>query len=114
MTFFDTDLVAVLEEALPAHFGGGPTDYQLIEEATADGRAGLRLIVSPSVGPLDPAAVTRTFLDALGRAGGAAQVMSSAWRHAGAVLIERRAPAVGVTGKIAHFRSASTPAPRPS
>ena len=37
MTFFDADLIRVLEEALPARFGGGPTDYQL-----AGGGAGRR------------------------------------------------------------------------
>jgi hypothetical protein len=114
MTFFDADLVEVLEKALPARFGGGPTDYQLIEEGTADGRSALRLIVSPSLGPLDDAELVRAFLDAVGGPGAAARVMSSAWRAAETVRVERRAPSVGASGKIAHFRSASTPSPRGS
>ena len=32
MTFVDTDVVRVLEEVLPRRFGGGPIDYQLIED----------------------------------------------------------------------------------
>jgi hypothetical protein len=38
MTFYDTDVIRVLETALPARFGGGPTDYQLVEEETEFGR----------------------------------------------------------------------------
>src|SRR5262249_44513834 len=38
MTFLDTDVIRVLEEVLPARFGGGPTDYQLVEEDGADGQ----------------------------------------------------------------------------
>jgi len=30
MTFVDADLIRTLEEILPARFGGGPTDYQLV------------------------------------------------------------------------------------
>src|SRR5262249_47784638 len=32
MTFLDVDVIRVLEEVLPARFGGGPADYQLVEE----------------------------------------------------------------------------------
>lgn len=35
----------VRREALPARFGGGPTNYQLVEEARADGHPSLRLLV---------------------------------------------------------------------
>jgi hypothetical protein len=37
MTFLDTDLIRVLEEVLPARFGGAPTDYQLVEEEAEEG-----------------------------------------------------------------------------
>jgi hypothetical protein len=32
MTFLDTNVIRVLEEVLPARFGGAPTDYQLVED----------------------------------------------------------------------------------
>jgi hypothetical protein len=105
MTFVDSDLIGVLEDTLPARFGGGPTDYQLMEEATPDGRSALRLVIAPSVGPVDPAAVEQAFLDGIGARSDAAKVMSMAWRRAGVVRIERGLPAVADTGKIAHFRS---------
>ena len=37
MSLLDSDIVQVLEETLPARFGGGPTHYQLVEDATEDG-----------------------------------------------------------------------------
>jgi hypothetical protein len=105
MTFFDSDLIGVLEDMLPARFGGGPTDYQLIEEATPDGRSALRLVIAPSVGSVDPAAVEEAFLDGISGRSDAARVMGMAWRRAGVVRIERRLPTVAASGKIAHFRT---------
>ena len=37
MTFLDSDVIRVLEEVLPARFGGGPTDFQLVEQEDDDG-----------------------------------------------------------------------------
>jgi hypothetical protein len=54
ITLLDVDVVRVLEEVLPARFGGAPTDYQLVERPDgADGRPEVRLLVSPALGPLD-------------------------------------------------------------
>jgi len=44
MTFLDTDVIRVLEEVLPARFGGAPTDYQLLEDEADDGSPRLRLL----------------------------------------------------------------------
>lgn len=103
MTFFDSDVIRVLEEVLPARFGGGPSDYQLVEAEARDGRPRLTLVVRPDVGPVDPDAVTRAFLDALGSGAGAERVMSLAWRGADLLRVERRAPATTATGKILHL-----------
>jgi hypothetical protein len=53
MTFVKTDLLRILEEIMPARFGGGSTDYQLVEEPRAGGLSGLTLTVSPHVGAVD-------------------------------------------------------------
>ena len=52
----DSDLVPALEQALPAAFGGGPTDYQLVEDQSGAGLAQLCLLIHPRVGPLEPTA----------------------------------------------------------
>jgi hypothetical protein len=105
MTFIDTDVVRVLEEVLPARFGGGPTDYQLVEEESPDGRPGLRLLVHPRVGPFASGTVVEAFLSAIEGKRGAPQVMGLAWRDAGLLRVERRPPLVTAAGKILHLHA---------
>jgi len=102
MTFSDADLVRVLEDRLPAQFGGGPTDYQLLDEESPDGKPRVRLLVHPRLGPMDPAQVRQTFLDAIGAGSGVERVMMLVWRDAGMPIVEREAPRVTSGGKILH------------
>ncbi|MDR7417657.1 MAG: hypothetical protein QN178_01965 [Armatimonadota bacterium] len=108
MTLLDADVVRILEEVLPARFGGRPTHYQLVEDERHDGRPMLRLLVHPSVGPLDEDAVADTFLSTIGTANGAARVMELFWRDAGVLRVERRAPLATTTGKILHLHQGPT------
>jgi hypothetical protein len=103
MTFLDTDLVRVLEEILPSRFGGGPTDYQLVEEESPSGGPALRLLVHPRVGPVDAAAVETTFLDSIGSGSGAEKIMQLAWREARLLRVDRQPPLVTALGKILHL-----------
>lgn len=103
MTFLDADIIRVLEEILPARFGGGPIDYQLAEEEGPSGDPRLRLIVSPAVGALDEEAVVDAFLEAIGPGVGAERVMGLMWRSARFVRVERRLPIVSGSGKILHL-----------
>jgi hypothetical protein len=114
MTFLDTDVVRVLEEVLPARFGGGPTDYQLLEDEDRGGRPRLRLVAHPAVGPLDEQTLIDTFLAALGRGGGAEAVMALMWRDAGFLQVERRPPRATPTGKILHLHLSRDRALAPS
>jgi hypothetical protein len=104
MTFLDFKLVHILEEILPGRFGGGPLDYQLVENERADGRPGLRLLVHPRVGPVDADMVKATFLDVIGASPGE-RLMSLMWRQAEVLQVERRPPLVGSSGKILHLRT---------
>lgn len=103
MTFLDTDLVPVLEEALPLRFGGAPTDYQLVEEEAADGHPRVLLLVHPEVGPLDPRTVAEAFLTEISRGSGVERVMGLAWRDANLLRVERRTPLTTPSGKILHL-----------
>jgi hypothetical protein len=103
MTFLDCDVVRVLEEVLPARFGGGPTDYQLVEDEGPAGQPRLRLLVHPAIGPLDSAEVARAFLAAIGAGRGAARVMALQWRESGFLGVERRGPIATASGKVLHL-----------
>jgi hypothetical protein len=106
VTFEDTEIIPLLEELLPRSFGGGPTDYQLIEEEAEDGQPRLCLAVHPAVGPVDPAAVAEAFLDAIGSGSESKRHMAAHWRQAGLLRVERRAPQSTASGKILHLVAA--------
>jgi hypothetical protein len=105
MTFLDGSIIRVLEDILPARFGGGPNDYQLVEREDERGAARLDLLVDPALGPLDDGAILRAFLEAIGAGAGAERVMSLDWRAAGLVQVQRRAPLATGSGKIFHLHS---------
>jgi hypothetical protein len=102
MTFLDTDVIRVLEEVLPARFGGGPTDYQLVDEEDEHGVPRIRLLVHPRLGPLDDDAVREALLETVGRGSGVERVMALAWRDARLVAVERQPPKTTSMGKIQH------------
>jgi hypothetical protein len=114
MTFLDADVIRVLEEVLPARFGGAPTHYQLVEGPAGDGHPRVRLLVDPAVGPVDPGALARALLEEIGRGAGAERIMSAAWGEAGVVQVERRAPVATSSGKILHLHVEGGPDPGPS
>lgn len=103
MTFLDADIIRVLEEMLPARFGGGPADYQLVEEERHDGRPQLRLLVRPSVGPVDERQVAEAFLSTVGAGSTTERVMGLVWRDADMLRVERREPMSTPGGKIQHL-----------
>ena len=103
MTFLDTDIIRVLEDVLPARFGGGPTHYQLVEEEDDGGRARLRLLVDPAAGALDPAQVADAFLSAIGGGTGVERVMELEWRQARILEVRRERPRSAPSGKISHL-----------
>ena len=105
MTFLDADVIRILDEILPARFGGVPGQYQLLEEEYPDGRPRVRLLVHPSIGPLDTATVREVFLAALASASEADRSMAATWREAGLVDVERRPPVTETIGKILHLRT---------
>jgi hypothetical protein len=104
MTFMHTDLLRVLEDELPARFGGLSSDYQVVEEeAPADGRLRLVLIVSPRVGAVDQDALVSAFLTALERNATFKPAGARLWRQTGAVEVRRDWPLPTRAGKILPF-----------
>jgi hypothetical protein len=102
MTFLDVDVIRVLEQTLPARFGGGPSDYQLVEATEPDGQPRLILRVHPRVPERAPEEVARAFLAAISAEGGSQRLMGQVWLDAGVVRVVREAPTVTAGGKILH------------
>jgi hypothetical protein len=101
MSVLDADVVRVLEEVLPRRFGGGPTDYQVVEDEGPNGRAVLRLLMHPRLGTLDPDVAREAFLGGVGGGSGVERIAEMMWRE-GMLQVERRAPVASDTGKIRH------------
>jgi hypothetical protein len=104
MTFAAAEVTPVLEQLLPARFGGTATDYQLVEEETGGGGVRLRLIVHPRLGVLDDAVVIDAFLSGLAQVSPTRRLMALSWRNGGIVHVDRSPPLAAPSGKIMHFR----------
>jgi hypothetical protein len=106
VTFARTDLQRILEEVLPRRFGGSAVDYQLQEEHVPGGATRLILRVSPSVGPVDEAALRGSLLADLGLSGASDGYNARLWRDAGTVEVRREAPLATRAGKVLPLQSA--------
>jgi hypothetical protein len=95
-TFAATAIYGLLEEVLPARFGGGPTDYQLVEEEV-DSLPRVSLLVRPSVGEIDEADLLATVYDRL-KSYSAAGALE--WRQGDTLRVVRRDPYEKASAKI--------------
>lgn len=99
-TFAVGDLEDIIEDHLPRHFGGSPTDYQLLEQEDEHGRPALRLLVSPSVGAIDEDAVREAFFAQVARGRASYRFMAEEVKVMDTLKVERRNPEVSQRGKI--------------
>jgi hypothetical protein len=99
MSFLGGDLVTLVEDVLPARFGGSPVDYQLVEHEVG-GLTRVSVVVSPRVGPLDEAEVVAAALVHLARGPAYRRMMTEVWRDSGTLRVERREPYVTGSAKV--------------
>ncbi|CAG0989305.1 hypothetical protein BURK1_02179 [Burkholderiales bacterium] len=99
MSFLGGDLLTLVEQVLPARFGGYPTYYQFVEREQA-GLPKVSLVVSRAVGKLDAALVVETVLDFLRRRGLAAAMIASMWTQGRTLEVLRGDSHVTSGGKI--------------
>lgn len=100
MNYFYGDLYEVFEKTLPAEFGGGPGDYQLVEEEDENGQTRLTLRVHPNVAGLDEERILRRLRECLGRGSWSEEFQTTIWRDAGTFRIRREIPHASARGKI--------------
>ncbi len=93
-----TDVLKILEEALPARFGGNPTDYQLLERE-GNSQTQMELRVSPRLGVSSPDDVKDHFMKEIRRIYGGS-LTARDWRNTGAVEVILAEPLVTNSGKV--------------
>jgi hypothetical protein len=103
VSFVSSNLIRILEEVLPAQFGGSSLDYQLVEEEREQGTFRLALLASPRLGSIDEHALRAAFLAELRRDGPAEAYFAQLWKQAGSVEVRRQLPIATAAGKIMPF-----------
>jgi hypothetical protein len=98
VTLVGTDLVQIIEEELPARLGGGPHDYQLIEEEDDQGFTRVSIVVSPRVDLDSDQAAIDALLDALRRSGH--DMESALYRALRTLRVRRHDPITTGFGKV--------------
>jgi len=99
MHFVGADLIDLVEQTLPGRFGGGPTDYQFVEEEE-NGLPRVSLLISPAVAIADTGAVVAAVLDTLAAHNAANRMMADIWRDGHTLRVVRRTPFTTRVGKI--------------
>jgi hypothetical protein len=99
VTLVGSEMVNILENILPSRFGGGPLDYQLVEEEDGRGFTRLYLRIHPQIEIQDESAVIQTIMHALQESSAAADSAKAIWRQAGTLGIQREAPILTQVGK---------------
>jgi hypothetical protein len=98
ITLIGGDVVRILEEILPQRFGGGPGDYQLVEEEAAH-QTQIILRVSPRVGNSSLENIREGFLEEIRKLFGGSLTYRR-WQHTGAVKVIISEPCLTPAGKV--------------
>jgi hypothetical protein len=100
VTLVGSEMVRILEDVLPARFGGSALDYQLMEEEDTQGFTRLTLLISPRVQLADEQALTDTMLAELRRSSTAADLAREIWSQAHTIRVKRAEPFWTGRGKL--------------
>lgn len=98
-TFLGGELHTLVEQMLPARFGGAPTDYQLVEEEQ-DGLPRVVVVVSPRVGDVDERALVAAVLGGVREGAAYHRMMAGFWRDGETLRVVRREPHATHSAKI--------------
>jgi hypothetical protein len=100
VTLVGSEMLHILEEVLPARFGGSPLDYQLLEEEDEQGFTRLSLLINPKVEIENEDEVIAAVLEALRHGSVAADMARAIWAQAGTLCVKRIAPVWTAQGKL--------------
>jgi hypothetical protein len=100
VTLVGSEMLKILEQGLPARFGGSPLDYQLQEEEDAQGFTRLALVISPRVTLSNEPEVIDFVVKSLRSSSLSADLAQSAWQSARALYVKRAEPVWTARGKL--------------
>jgi hypothetical protein len=100
MNYFYGDLYEFFEKTLPVEFGGGPGDYQIVEEEDENGQTRLTLRAHPQIGAIDEAKLLARLNKELARHSWNHEFQTRTWERAGTLRVRREAPFASARGKI--------------
>jgi hypothetical protein len=100
MNYFYGDLFELLEKIIPCEFGGGPGDYQLVEEEDGNGQTRLTLLVHPLVEKIDEERLLTRLQLGLAEGSRNNRFMSKLWQDSRTFRIRREVPHASPRGKI--------------
>jgi len=100
VTLMGSDMLDILENVLPARFGGSALDYQLLEQEDERGLTRLYLVISPRVQISDEAQVLHAVMEALHKTSVMADLARGIWQQAGSLRIKRMEPVWTARGKL--------------
>jgi hypothetical protein len=106
VSILHAELLELVEQTLPARFGGSPSDYQLVETEER-GVPRVEVYVSPRVGPVAERDVVDTVLAAVAEGPTWRAMVAGWWQDGETVRVVRRDPILTQAGKLHAFRRLS-------
>lgn len=104
MTLIGGDMVDVIEEDLPAMFGGSSTDYQIVEDEDEHGFTHMDILVSPAIGKIDEKKLVDAVYDGLRKRSKGRNLSFEVWEDAGTIRVKRGRPILTRRGKLFSFQ----------
>ncbi|HZQ08523.1 MAG TPA: hypothetical protein VFD70_18220 [Anaerolineae bacterium] len=104
VTLIGNEMLRILEDVLPARFGGTPLDYQLLEAEDEQGLTRLYLVIHPRIEIADEQQVIDAMLDGMRASSPTADAARAMWQHAQTIRIKRAEPQITARGKFSPLR----------
>ncbi len=101
--FYTDDLYDLVENILPVECGGGPGDYQLVEEEDNNGQTRLTLFVHPDVGDVKEEKLLARLKKEIGKGSWNHELHCRIWERANSFRVKREVPHTSPRGKILPF-----------
>lgn len=100
VTLIGTEMVNIIENILPAKYGGTSIDYQILEEEDNQGHTRLSIVVAPKVGAIDEVELITTILHEVVKGADFRSEMADIWSQAKTLQVKRMPPFITSRGKL--------------